>query len=109
MVDAGPGPDAAYDRDFARTLVKRALAEVEAGLDAPDRGLWPHVLERGESGELQAMSCTLEMTPEALRQRLHRLRRRVAASMRREVAALTADQDRVDEELRAIRAALRGG
>jgi hypothetical protein len=48
------------------------------------------------------------MTPEALRQRLHRLRRRLAANMREEVAALTADPDRVDEELRAIRGALRG-
>lgn len=107
VVDAGPGPDAAYDRNFARTLVKRALAEVEAGLESPDRALWPHVLERGELGELQAMADTLQMTPEAVRQRLHRLRRRVAASMRKEVSALTADHDRVDEELRAIRAALR--
>jgi len=108
LADTSPGPAAAYDRDFARTLVARAMAVVEAGLDDADRALWPHVLERGEHGELQAMSVTLAMTPEAVRQRLHRLRRRLAASMREEVAALTADPERVDEELRAIRAALRG-
>jgi RNA polymerase sigma-70 factor (ECF subfamily) len=108
VVDSGPGPEAAYERGFARTLVARASAGLEAGLDAPDRALWPFVLERGDHGELQLLSGSLGMSPEALRQRLHRLRRRMAASMREEVAALTADPDRVDEELRAIRAALRG-
>ncbi len=108
LVDDGPGPGAAYDRNFARTLVARAMVKVESGLDEPDRVLWPFVLERGEHGELQSISRTLAVTPEALRQRLHRLRRRLAASMREEVAALTVDADRVEEELRSIRDALRG-
>jgi hypothetical protein len=107
-VDGAPLPDAAYERLFARTLVARALALVEAGLDAPDRALWPFVLERGDPGEMQALSVELSLSADALRQRLHRLRRRVADGMRSEVIALTADPDRVDEELRAIRSALRG-
>jgi hypothetical protein len=102
------GPEEANDRDFSRTLVARALAAVDSDLDAPQRALFTLILERGEPGELQALSKSLAMTPEALRQRLHRLRRRLAANMREEVAALTADPDRVDEELRAIRGALRG-
>lgn len=109
LVDAGPGPGAAYDRDFARTLVARAMAGVKSGLDETDCALWPFVLERGEHGELQSLSQMLTVTPESLRQRLHRLRRRLAASMREEVAALTADSECVEEELRAIRDALRGG
>jgi DNA-directed RNA polymerase specialized sigma24 family protein len=109
LVETNPEPAAAYDRNFARTLVARAMAKVEADLDSTDRALWPQVLERGEHGSLQALSVELSVTPEALRQRLHRLRRRVAASMREEVAMLTADPEKVDEELRAIRADVRGG
>ena len=84
------------------------MAKVESGLEESDRALWPFVLERGEPGDIKALSEALATTPEALRQRLHRLRRRSAASVREEVAALTADLERVDEELRAIRTALRG-
>lgn len=104
-----PAPDAEYDRHFARTLVGRAMAEMESSLDGVDLVLWPLVLERGEPGEMQALSEQFSLKPEALRQRLHRLRRRLAAAMREEVAALTADEGGVDEELRAIRDALRGG
>lgn len=109
IADTSPAPDADYDRHFARTLVARAMAEIEGSLEGPDLALWPMVLERGEPGAMQALSVQLALTTEALRQRLHRLRRRLAAAMRDEVAALTADEDRVDEELRAIRDALRGG
>jgi len=106
-IDDAPTPERTYDRQFARTLVSRALVAVEAGLDAIDQDLWPFVLERGEPGEMLAIGSAHAISSDALRQRLHRLRRRVAASMQSEVAALTADPDRVDEELRAIRAALR--
>ena len=108
LADQGPGPELAYDRYFARTLVARALRETECGLEAADRALWPFVLERGEPGGMQALSTELGANPDALRQRLRRLRRRLAAKVREEVAALTVNPERVDEELRAIRAVLRG-
>lgn len=102
-VDDAPTPDMAYERHFARTLVARALASVESGLAAVDRSLWPFVLERGEPGAIGDLAAGLSMTPDALRQRLHRLRMRVAQCMRAEVLSLTAEPDRVEEELRAIR------
>jgi DNA-directed RNA polymerase specialized sigma24 family protein len=100
------GPDAAYERQFAHVLVARALARLDADLDAADRALLPFLLERGDPGDLKQLAATTGMSADALRQRLHRLRARLRAALHAEVADLAAGATDVDAELRQIHAAI---
>jgi RNA polymerase sigma-70 factor (ECF subfamily) len=48
----------------------------------------------------------LNLTPEATRQALHRLRKRYRELLREEIAQTVVAPDEIDDELRALRAAL---
>jgi RNA polymerase sigma-70 factor (ECF subfamily) len=100
-----PGPDAAYDRDFAHTLVARALARLEQE-NAGARELLPFVLERGDGGELKQLALRAGIAHNTLVQRLRRLRLRFRAILREDLAELLADPADVDRELAALQGAL---
>jgi hypothetical protein len=104
--DPGDGPDAAYDREFARTVVAAVLVKlrVEAG-DGVD-ALWPFLFERGESGEMRKLAAGLGVSGNTLSQRLRRLRLRLRELLREEFATLVADPSSIDEELRSLRSVL---
>ncbi len=65
-----------------------------------------HVRGPEEAQDLIQEFRELALTPEAARQALHRLRKRYRALLRDEIAQTVSHPDQVEDELRALRAAL---
>jgi RNA polymerase sigma-70 factor (ECF subfamily) len=117
---AGSGPDAAYERQWARALLAEALARVETRYAAEGKravfleikgealeGAGEGQAERG--GEGQEGAGGLAMSAGARRVAVHRLRKRFAEALREAVAATLPEGGDVDAELRELGAALAEG
>lgn len=107
-VAGGGDPEAAYDRDFAHVLVTRALQSLrdeQANNECSD-ALFPHLLDRGDPGELKRIAADLGLPQNTLLQRLRRMRSRLRELIRYELSQLVADSESIDGELVAIRDAL---
>ncbi len=106
------GPDQAFDREWAVTLLARTLDDLRAQSvaegNAAQFDLLKTYLTAGGGEAPQADIATqLGLEPGAVRAALHRLRRRYRQILRREVAETLADPAQADEELRALFAAFR--
>jgi RNA polymerase sigma factor (sigma-70 family) len=105
------GPDRLYDREWALHLLDRVLQrlrqECEAGGDAAtfDR-LKGFLAVAGPETSYDEAAVAMHSTPGALRVAVHRLRKRYRALLREEVAATLVSPDQVDNEMRALMAAL---
>lgn len=106
-------PEVLFERAWAHALLERArsrLAHEQTGGSA-DRArryeaLEPLLLKEGPP---QAeVAETLGMTPTAVKVALHRLRKKLGALLREEVAATLDDPADVDDELACLAARLRG-
>ena len=108
VADDDGDPEAAYERDFAHTLVERALARLRIEhADAVDvRALLPFLLDRGDQGDLKQLAVELGLAQNTLLQRLRRMRLRLRELLRDEFAQLVADPASIDAELLTIREAL---
>ncbi|MEO7251029.1 MAG: hypothetical protein ABIW30_00290 [Arenimonas sp.] len=108
LIDNGTSPEAAYERDFAHTLVERAMARlrVENEGNGDCTSLLPFVLERGDQGELIRLAAALGLSSANLRQRLHRMRLRLRELLRDEFSQLVADPSLIDAELLAVQTTL---
>jgi DNA-directed RNA polymerase specialized sigma24 family protein len=107
-IDEGADPEAAYDRDFARALVDRALAQlrIEYAGASECQSLLPFVLDRGDQGQIKRLAEGLGVAPTKLRQKLHRMRLRLRELLRDEFSQLVAHPALIDAELKAIQEAL---
>lgn len=105
LVCADDGPDTAYDREFAHTVVARAVARLER-VSPGEQALWPFLIERGDPGELKQLATQLGLAHNTLLQRLRRLRLRFREFLRDEFAQLVANPEHIDDELYALRSAL---
>lgn len=110
---AGAGPDAAFERQWARALLAQAMARVEARYAAEGKrevfgALKGEALEAAE-GESEAAKVAVELSAGARRVALHRLRKRFAEALRETVAATLPEGGDVDAELRELGAALAEG
>ncbi len=106
-------PDVAFDRQWALTVLARVLnalaAEMrEEGKEKMFAILTPFLTGGAEYGNLESSAGLLEMTPAALRVSVHRLRQRYRDLLRSELAQTLVPDASVDEELAALKAALRG-
>lgn len=106
-------PDAAFDRQWALTLLARALASLESALSAEGKTahfevLKPWLTVSGNEPPQSEAAARLGLSEGALKVAVHRLRLRFRASVRAEIAQTVADGAAVEEELLALRAALRG-
>lgn len=108
-------PERMYDRSWAYTVLRSAearlaCAEEEAGRGNLFAALRPFLSpDAPEDYERHSLCAEFGMSPEAIRQTVCRLRKKFRACLR-ETIALTLDHatdERVDEELRALQAALR--
>ncbi len=105
-------PDAAFDRDWALVIIRRALEALEnawrdAGKPEQFQALKPWLLGDA-AGETQAqVASRLGMAEGALKVSVHRLRRHLRESVRLEIAHTLRDSAQVDEELRSLMEALR--
>ena len=103
-------PDAAFDRQWALTVLDRTLAALEAEMQ--DRAevfaaLTPFLTGGADYGHIVSTAPALRMTPAALRVAIHRLRHRYRELLRAELAETLAPGASVDDELAALKAALR--
>ena len=108
----GLSPDAAFDRQWALTVLDRTLAALSEEMEAEDRGslcaaITPFLTGSAEYGYIESAAPGLGMTPAALRVAVHRLRTRYRDLLRKELAHTLAPGVPVEEELAALKAALR--
>jgi DNA-directed RNA polymerase specialized sigma24 family protein len=113
--DAGNAlaPDRLYDRQWAMTLLERALGRLETehqrlGKAAEFTVLGPALTaERGDI-PYATMAAQLDLNEPAVRMAVHRLRKRFREVFREEIVQTVADPGEVEEEIRHLLAALAG-
>jgi DNA-directed RNA polymerase specialized sigma24 family protein len=101
-----------FDARWAATLVESAFARLRSELESEGKG---HVFEAlqgfllgAKDASYQQVADALSLSLGALKTIIHRLRGRYLALLREEVARTVATPGEVDQELRYLRAALRG-
>ena len=98
-------PDRLYDRDWALALLGKVLDDL--AIEEKDFTQWKPFLSVS-SGNLSYMDIAAEfgITEGAARVAIHRLRKRYRQRLRDEISRTLADKSLVDEEMRALFAAL---
>jgi len=104
-------PERLYEKQWAMTLLEQALATLQSEFAAAGKGPWFNELKIFLTGEKRSVSYAdlavkLATTEGALKTAVNRLRQRYAGLLREEVARTVASPDEVEEELRALMAAL---
>ena len=105
-------PDSAFDRQWALTVLDRTLSALTTEMEAEGQGelcarLTPFLVGSADYGEIEAAAARFGSTPGALRVAIHRLRSRYRDLIRTELAQTLAPGVSVEEELAALKAALR--
>ncbi len=107
-------PDALYDRRWALTLLETVMRRLHHEHEAAGRLAEYELLKpwltagRGDI-PYDELGAALGMTPASARSAVHRLRKRFREVFREEVAGTVADPAEVEDEMRAVVAALGGG
>ncbi|MFN0130772.1 MAG: RNA polymerase sigma factor [Verrucomicrobiales bacterium] len=108
--DAALPPDAAFDRQWALTLLSRALEALEAQFAAEEKAVMFRVLKPWLTGEAEtpqaAAAAALGLSETAVKVAIHRLRQRFRQQLRAELAATLDSAEMVEEEMGHLFAAL---
>ncbi|HEY1052892.1 MAG TPA: sigma-70 family RNA polymerase sigma factor [Prosthecobacter sp.] len=115
-MDSSENPEVHYDRAWAHAVLRGTLQQLAALERAADRGRQFTVLEPCLNPEADADAShvdyanALGISVEAVRQTVSRLRKKFRDCLRERIAATLQEPDdaRIDEELRALKAVLRG-
>ena len=104
-------PDEAYDRQWALTVLRRAMERlrqecIEEGRDRFFDEAKPWLTGEAGHGDQKELARRHGINETALKVAIHRLRRRFRESLRSEVAATLEPPGSVEEELQALFAAL---
>jgi RNA polymerase sigma-70 factor (ECF subfamily) len=104
-------PDAAFDRQWALTVVARALEALQRECAAEGRADFfeqakPWLTGDAARGDQTALAASCGMKANALKVAVHRLKRRFRQLLKAEVAGTLDDPGLVEAELRALFAAL---
>ncbi len=105
-------PDAAFDREWALTVISRSMEALRLEQTAEGRGeefarLQPWLSGEAAHGDQAALAASLGMNVNTLKAATHRLRQRFRTLVRSEIAATLEDESTVDEEMQVLFAALR--
>lgn len=111
--DARLSPEAVFDRQWAITILERAMQTLEAECQAQGKpGLVPQLRPwlLGESGygDQSAAAETLGLSLQATKAVIHRLRARFRQQVKAEIAGTLSDPSAVEDEMRSLFAALAG-
>ncbi|MBE7499888.1 MAG: sigma-70 family RNA polymerase sigma factor [Verrucomicrobiales bacterium] len=102
----GLSPEAVYDRQWARTVLERALARLQAEHEAPARRETFEVLQPALVGDdhdgYVRLAARLSWTPGAVAVAVHRLRRRLRELVREEVRETVGSAADLEAELRHL-------
>ena len=106
-------PDHLYDRQWALTLLDRALSRLEAEHQRLGKASEFAVLSpalTAERGDIPyaTLAAQLDLSETATRMAVHRLRKRFREVFREEIAQTVAEPDEVEAEIRHLVAALAG-
>jgi DNA-directed RNA polymerase specialized sigma24 family protein len=104
-------PDAAFDRQWALTVVARALEALRCECIAEDRAdffeqVKPWLTGDAARGDQTALASGSGMNANALKVAVHRLKRRFRQLLKAEVAGTLDDPGQVEAEMRALFTAL---
>jgi RNA polymerase sigma-70 factor (ECF subfamily) len=104
-------PETLFDRRWARQQIENALGRLRADYVSSGRGPLYDLLKDYVWGDQNALTLSeiagrLELTEEAVKKSVQRLRQRFRVALRAEVAQTVTAPDQIDEELRHLRAAL---
>jgi DNA-directed RNA polymerase specialized sigma24 family protein len=107
-------PDAAFDRQWALTVLARSLAMLKQECTAEGhaelfRHLQPWLTGDADHGDQAALAEALGMNLNSFKSAVRRMKRRFRAAVKAEVAATLVEGASVDEEMNALFAALRAG
>lgn len=110
--DSVEAPDAAFDRQWALTVLARALSTLEAELRDSGKGLQfdtlkPWLTADGDATPQSEAAAKLGLSEEAIKVAIHRLRKRFRDAVKAEIAQTVSDHGNVRDELDALMAALR--
>ena len=108
-----PTPDRLYDRQWAISLLDRALTRLEAEHQRSGKAAEFAVLSpalTAERGEIPyaTLATRLGLSEAAARMAVHRLRKRFREVFREDIAQTVAEPGEVEEEIRHLLAALAG-
>ncbi len=106
-------PDVAFDRQWALTVLARALATLEAELRESGKGLQfdtlkPWLTADGDATPQTEAAAKLGLSEDTVKVAIHRLRKRFREAVKAEIAQTVSDSGNVREELDSLTAALRG-
>ena len=104
-------PERLFERDWALTLLEEVLSGLRREYERTGRGAAFEVLKVAlDTGSRRVphaeLAARLGTTEAAAQVAVHRLRKRYRESVRAAIAATVADEAEVDDELRALFAAL---
>jgi RNA polymerase sigma factor (sigma-70 family) len=104
-------PEQIYDRRWAMQQLENALARLKADYDSSDRGALFDLLKDYIWGDkntltLAEIATRLDLTEEAVKKSVQRMRQRFRDCLRGEIAQTVATPQQIDDELRHLRAAL---
>ncbi len=105
-------PDAAFDRQWALTLLARALVNLEDDLREEGKSehfdvLKPWLTAEADATPQSEAAAKLGMSVEAVKVAIHRLRKRFREAVREEISQTVGEAGDVREELDALMVALR--
>ena len=105
--NAEPGPDKAFDREWAVALLEKVVSRLQSECDADGRAKQFHELKiflTAGKGAIPYSDAAkkLRMDESAVRTAVHRLRRRYRELLREEISQTLADPAQVDEEMRVL-------
>ncbi len=106
-------PDAAFDRQWALTVVARALAALRRECATEGRGdffeqVKPWLTGEAARGDQLALAASCGLNLNALKVAVHRLKRRFRQLVKAEVAGTLNDPRLIEGEMQALFAALSG-
>lgn len=109
---AAEAPDAEFDRQWALTVLARALGRLEAEMRAEGKNphfeaLKPWLTVEADSTPQAAAAEKLGLSVEAVKVAIHRLRKRFREAVKAEIAQTVSEAGSVREELDALMNALR--
>jgi RNA polymerase sigma-70 factor (ECF subfamily) len=106
-------PDLAFDREWATALLNRALKALRSEYEAAGKAeqldrLKPWLTGEAGHGDQAELARALGLESSALKSAVHRLKRRFRSLVKQEIALTLSDPEGVEEEMRALFAALGG-
>ncbi len=107
-----PSPDMAFDRQWALTLLSRALSELQRECEVEGKTmvfekLQPWLTGDAAHGDQLELASSLGMNLNSLKSQIHRLKSRFRALVKEQIAATLNEGGSIEEEMTVLFAALR--